>query len=190
MHVVPVFGEHGALMEHSVFDLFYNYPLTVRRRIMEKTKLRQGQGRHLVPAIIAAIAGCALLVGIDVMSLKWATTATGDIARSLSKMWYAVILVPFFVGWVASKTAGGMRSSRRLAFGALTGILLALLATAGNTLLVINQGLWDVAATMAWGPWQGLTECYFATSLTGVWRIFLFAIFALIGAAVAETRKQ
>ena len=32
VHVVPVFGEHGALLEHMVFDLFFNVPLSLRRR--------------------------------------------------------------------------------------------------------------------------------------------------------------
>ena len=28
---IPVFGEHGGLPEHAVFDLFFNFPLAVRR---------------------------------------------------------------------------------------------------------------------------------------------------------------
>ena len=29
VRVVPVFGEHGALLEHAVFDLFFNVPRVV-----------------------------------------------------------------------------------------------------------------------------------------------------------------
>ncbi|MBN2311083.1 MAG: hypothetical protein JXR94_19055, partial [Candidatus Hydrogenedentes bacterium] len=29
---IPVFGERGALLEHWVFDAFFNIPLTIRRR--------------------------------------------------------------------------------------------------------------------------------------------------------------
>ena len=36
VHIVPVFGERGALLEHWVFCLFYNWPLTIRRK-MRKT---------------------------------------------------------------------------------------------------------------------------------------------------------
>ncbi|MHC4969114.1 MAG: hypothetical protein ACYTF4_10910 [Planctomycetota bacterium] len=32
VRVVPVFGERGGLLEHAVFDLFFNAPLSVRRR--------------------------------------------------------------------------------------------------------------------------------------------------------------
>jgi hypothetical protein len=30
---MPVFGESGALLEHKVFTLFYNLPLTIRRKL-------------------------------------------------------------------------------------------------------------------------------------------------------------
>jgi len=33
VHIVPVFGERGALLEHWVFCLFYNWPLTIRRKM-------------------------------------------------------------------------------------------------------------------------------------------------------------
>jgi len=31
VHVVPVFGERGGLLEHAIFDLFFNLPLSIRR---------------------------------------------------------------------------------------------------------------------------------------------------------------
>ncbi len=31
VHIVPVFGERGALLEYTVFDLFFNVPLSIRR---------------------------------------------------------------------------------------------------------------------------------------------------------------
>jgi hypothetical protein len=36
VHIVPVFGERGALLEHWVFYLFYNWPLTIRRKMRKK----------------------------------------------------------------------------------------------------------------------------------------------------------
>ncbi|UCF93684.1 MAG: hypothetical protein JSW39_05860, partial [Desulfobacterales bacterium] len=41
-HMVPVFGERGALLEHGVFNLFYNWPLTIRRRMRLRSQLRAG----------------------------------------------------------------------------------------------------------------------------------------------------
>jgi hypothetical protein len=34
--IIPVFGERGALLEHWVFDTFFNLPITLRRRFREK----------------------------------------------------------------------------------------------------------------------------------------------------------
>jgi hypothetical protein len=36
VHIVPVFGESGALLEHGVFDLFFNLPLSVSRAARER----------------------------------------------------------------------------------------------------------------------------------------------------------
>jgi len=30
-NVVPIFGERGALLEHAVFDLFFNLPISLAR---------------------------------------------------------------------------------------------------------------------------------------------------------------
>ena len=35
---IPVFGEKGALLEHTVFCTFYNWPLTIRRRTRNRIR--------------------------------------------------------------------------------------------------------------------------------------------------------
>ena len=47
--MVPVFGEGGALMERKTFDLFYNWPLTLRRRMARRTELRTKQKPRSFP---------------------------------------------------------------------------------------------------------------------------------------------
>ena len=42
VHIVPVFGERGALLEHQVFCLFYNWPLTIRRKMRKRAQMRAG----------------------------------------------------------------------------------------------------------------------------------------------------
>jgi len=37
VHIIPVFGERGALLEHWVFDLFFNVPISLRR-LFKKNK--------------------------------------------------------------------------------------------------------------------------------------------------------
>jgi len=36
VHIIPVFGERGALLEHWVFDLFFNVPISIRRKFKKK----------------------------------------------------------------------------------------------------------------------------------------------------------
>jgi len=36
VHIIPVFGERGALLEHWVFDLFFNLPISIRRMVKKK----------------------------------------------------------------------------------------------------------------------------------------------------------
>ena len=46
-HIFPVFGERGALLEHTVFDLFFNVPLTLRRAWQSRKAKRQNcQGEN------------------------------------------------------------------------------------------------------------------------------------------------
>jgi len=36
VHIIPVFGERGALLEHWIFDLFFNVPISIRRLFRKK----------------------------------------------------------------------------------------------------------------------------------------------------------
>ena len=38
VHIIPVFGERGALMEHWIFDLFFNVPISIRKSLRRKNK--------------------------------------------------------------------------------------------------------------------------------------------------------
>jgi hypothetical protein len=50
VHVVPVFGEKGGLLEHAVFDFFFNLPLSVKQRF------KASPIRYSAAAILAAAA--------------------------------------------------------------------------------------------------------------------------------------
>ncbi|MEA3367482.1 MAG: phosphatidylglycerophosphatase A, partial [Planctomycetota bacterium] len=57
IRVVPVFGEHGALLEHGVFTLFFNVPVSLRRKWQaERPWRRRVRG-------LAGLAGTWLGVG-------------------------------------------------------------------------------------------------------------------------------
>ncbi len=59
---VPVFGETGGLLEHAVFDLFFNLPLSVKRAFKARP-LAWSVGTALVASVLlaGAVAGFARL---------------------------------------------------------------------------------------------------------------------------------
>jgi hypothetical protein len=62
VHTVPVFGERGALFEHSIFCAFYNWPLTIRRRMNARSALREKLSpRYWHVLLIAVFAGACLM---------------------------------------------------------------------------------------------------------------------------------
>lgn len=58
VRVVPVFGERGALLEHSIFDTFFNLPLSVSRRL----KSQPWKTSLLFGAMAAALAYPAAVI--------------------------------------------------------------------------------------------------------------------------------
>jgi len=58
VHIVPVFGERGALLEHWVFNLFYNWPLTIRKRMHQRAQIRAQQKPRYWHVL-----ACSLLMG-------------------------------------------------------------------------------------------------------------------------------
>jgi len=53
VHFVPVFGESGGLLEHAVFDLFFNLPLSIQRAFKAKP-LRWSVATLLVTTVLMA----------------------------------------------------------------------------------------------------------------------------------------
>ncbi|MFC1890283.1 hypothetical protein ACFL4G_11050, partial [Thermodesulfobacteriota bacterium] len=60
VHVVPVFGEQGALLEHWIFRLFYNWPLTIRRRMRKIAELRAAMKSRYWHVPVCALSAVAL----------------------------------------------------------------------------------------------------------------------------------
>ncbi|HRU07469.1 MAG TPA: hypothetical protein P5137_17030, partial [Candidatus Brocadiia bacterium] len=63
VHAIPVFGEKGALLEHWVFDAFFNIPLTLRRWwMLLPPRARKLLGIALTAAFFAAAIALVLLL--------------------------------------------------------------------------------------------------------------------------------
>lgn len=77
VHLIPVFGEHGALLEHWVFDLFFNVP--------------QIMGRHVKGLLTAWM----LLGTAIILPVLFSTTTKGWVALMIALV--AVFLCPRLV---------------------------------------------------------------------------------------------
>jgi hypothetical protein len=175
VHRVPVFGEHGAWLEHFVFDAFYNKPLTLRRRIRERAARRAAKPvrRWPILPITAGAVGLLAALGLAYARLTGGIPAFGHI-------WWAALLVPLFAGVVIAFTGGGITTGRRIvlgmAAGAFTGLLYGLAPYAG---------LWPAA----FGPIPVSVGPVLLPMLrSGVELLLLFGMLGLAGAAFIETR--
>jgi len=169
VHVVPVFGEKGAWLEHFVFDAFYNFPLTVQRRVKRRAEARKGLASRYAQAPVFILAGVALLAGLDLAWFK----ATG-VVPMLKNVWWIVLWVPVFVAALVSRGAGGASLGRRIALGTASGALTGLLYALANTFFPVLFGVEMAPGRLA---------------VKLIWNAFLFTLVAAVGAIIAETRK-
>jgi hypothetical protein len=164
VHMVPVFGERGALLEREVFNLFYNWPLTIRRRMRKRAQERaciQPRYRHLV---LCAIGGAGIFSIADHAYLKEA-----GVLPELGEIWALVALVPLLCGALTTLGAGGARLWKRVVGAAICGCAVALLSIA-------------ISVCIGYGGVIGFDE--FAIGFA--WRAFVFMIVTSLGAMITE----
>ena len=165
VHIVPVFGERGALLEHAVFGLCYNWPLTLRRRMRERAAQRvslQPRAWH-VPVIVVLAAGvCAVLASV------W--TAWAGAAPRFFDMWFAWPPVAAALGAGAAMGAGGLPLSRRVAAAAAGGLALALAHAGIHAFMPMDVG--------------GERLAVFGE--TALWAVFIHTLCATLGAIAVE----
>ncbi|MBL7082243.1 MAG: hypothetical protein ISS41_01275 [Candidatus Aminicenantes bacterium] len=176
VHIVPVFGEKGALLEHAVFDLFYNRPLNIRRRIRQRRELRAGLKPRFRHIPLCVLSGVLLLALMDLIYFNF----TGFIP-TFGNIWWFALWIPVFAAAAASSWSGGAALSKRIFAAALSGGLIGLLYTVINKLLssFLVQDKKELIVFL---------QLLGRNSPTAFWIIFLFTIVAILGAFVAETR--
>jgi hypothetical protein len=162
-HIVPVFGERGALLEHWVFCLFYNWPLTIRRRMKKIAQIRRSLAPRYWHLGLCAVGAVSILGLADYHYLL----SVGRVPL-LKEIWWLVGIVPLVCGAVASLGSGGAALGRRIVTATLCGIAVSLLYMAVS--LILSSG--SIGAPGA------LTQC--------LWRVFVFAVVSTIGALTAE----
>ena len=167
VHIVPVFGERGALLEHWVFCLFYNRPLTVRRRMRKRAELRKALKPRYRHVGVCAIATAGIFGLADFIYLQ-----IFDKMPGLMNIWWVVPLVCFGCGLGVTLWAGGAELPKRIVAATLCGIAAGVLYTGISAILSFNVGL------SAAGEIAG--NCF--------WRSFVFAIFSTIAAIITELK--
>jgi hypothetical protein len=164
VHIVPVFGERGALLEHWVFRLFYNWPLTIRRRMRKRAEIRASiKTRYWHVGLVAVVAAFGL-ASVDHNYLQNAGNTPG-----LKDIWYLVVLVPLACGAGVTFGCGGAKLWKRFVAATICGAALGLLYTLISALLVKKMPVVDIAKAC-------------------IWPVFIFAIVSTIGAIITELK--
>jgi hypothetical protein len=161
---VPVFGEKGALLEHWIFNLFYNKPLTIRRRMNSRAIVRSTQGRRGWPGILIALAGVGALVLADMMYMQ-----RGRPIPSLKQVWWLMGLLPLAVGFFVTLTAGGASMGRRIVYAVTAGLTMAIVSTLIRFAPLFQTHHGDEPFIQTLG-----------------FRLFLFVFFSVVGVFVIE----
>ncbi len=166
VHHIPVFGERGALLEHWVFNLFYNWPLTIRRRMRKIAEIRQKQKSRYWHTGLIAIIGAGIFGLADHFYLVLAGTMPG-----FKDLWWLMFILPFISGMILTRGSGGAKLSKRIVSAAICGILL---------------GLFYTLISVFFGQAIGIFPGEWITA--GTWRVFIFSIMAALGVLYFELR--
>jgi hypothetical protein len=175
VHIVPVFGEKGAWLEHFVFDTFYNLPLTVQRRMKRRAEIRQGRPQRAWHIPVIALAGTALLgaLSFGFFNLKGALPRLGDI-------WWLAVWMPFFAAWLSTRWAGGASVGRRIAYGIICGIGI------GICWAVLSHAM---PGWLPGGSGAGVSDTLGKLAIQAVWQAFIFGLISALSGSIAETRR-
>lgn len=166
VHIVPVFGESGALLEHWVFCLFYNWPLTIRHRIRKRIRLRASIRKRFWHIGVCAAAAAALFGLADFAYLRH----IGELP-ALKAIWWLSVCVPLICGAIVTVGCGGATLGERFFGAAVCGAIAGILYTAVSAMLGHNGGI-SVGEIVT----------------NGLWRIFIFSMVSTFGAIITELK--
>jgi hypothetical protein len=166
VHIVPVFGESGALLEHWVFCLFYNWPLTIRRRVLKRLEKRAALPKRFWHVGICVIVAAGIFGLTEYIFLKQVGEVPG-----LKDIGWLCVLVSVSCGAVVTIGCGGASLWERIVGAVVWGCLTGGFYTTLSATLVMDNGL--SAAAMA---------------ADSIWRMFVFSIFAIIGVIITELK--
>jgi len=176
VHVVPVFGERGAWLEHAVFDAFYNYPLSLGIRVRERDELAAAKKPRWWAIPSAALIGTGFVALVDLLFIR----SAGRVPV-LKDVWWAAFLAPVAAGFLASLWSRRKKMGTRVAAGIIAG------AVAGLCYGLINAYLTPLVPGLARVAGAAVESA--APALGILWKTFIFALLGIPGAFLAETRR-
>jgi hypothetical protein len=168
VHIVPVFGESGALLEHWVYSLFYNWPLTIQRRIKERLAKRAIQKVRYWHLAVYILIATGVFSGVDLFFLN-----LFEKLPALRDIWFLLVIIPLIFGTLITIGFGGASLGKRFAGAALCGVMSGVFYTAVTFFIQSANHI----------PVEGLMAA-------GVWRVFFFAIFFTLGAILTEIKMR
>lgn len=163
---VPVFGESGALLEHKVFTLFYNLPLTIRRKMHERAEQRKLQRPRTWHAVVIVLAFAVLGGYIEYLIML----RTGSLP-ALQQLAPALVAAGLLGGILVNLGSGGASSSQRMMLAVVSGISIGIFITVISLALNVQ------------GP-----DAPRAVLYDTVWRSFLVGTLSAAGAVLTEFR--
>ena len=161
VHIVPVFGEGGALLEHWVFCLFYNWPLTIRRRMRKRAEARSLKKSRYWHAGLCAVVTAGILGLADYIYLRNIGEMPG-----LRDIWWLVILATLICGAAVTLGCGGAALGKRIVTATVCGVLAGAIYAGISVFLSHNGGI--------------VASC--------IWRMFIFAILTTVGTIATEIK--
>jgi hypothetical protein len=166
VHIVPVFGERGALLEHKIFNLFYNWPLTIRRRMRQRSAIRAGMQPRYWHILLC------MIIGMGIFTLNdWLYLDKFDDLPTLKSIWGFAVIVPFLIGTVVTLGAGGAPLWKRIAGGALCGVVVGVFSA-------VVSGVFGAHTPI------GIS----AIAIISVWRAFVFSMICVLGVLLTEIK--
>jgi hypothetical protein len=164
VHMVPVFGERGALLERWVFCLFYNWPLTIGRRVKARLETRaklNARYWHLLPITLlsASVFGAA----------DYLFFSTYYSLPTLKQLTVFMGIVPLIFGSLVTLGCGGASMGKRVMATVLGSISLTLIIT-------------TISAVISHPSTMNLSDL----ARQSVWKAFIMVIVSVIGLVLTE----
>ena len=166
VHIVPVFGERGALLEHWVFCLFYNWPLTIRRRMRRRAEIRAAMKPRYWHVGWYVLGGTAIFGMTDFTYFKNVGELPG-----LRDVWWLVLIVPLLCGRGVTLGCGGAALWKRIVAAGVCGGVIGVLYTGFSATLSHSSGM---------ASHNIVAGC--------IWRVFVFMILSTIGVVITELK--